>query len=144
LADFVGAESPRRMFVHRSGLLRMTYKPRVIWMPHLIIELPQGLAEVGQVEAMLDDVHRAAADTGLFEESHIRVRAIAVAHYRVGGVREPFIHAQCRIHVGRSEEQRKHLSEAVLSAIREQGWPAKVISVEVVEMDRASYAKYSG
>ena len=112
-------------------------------MPHLIIEFSQDLAEAEQVEAMLDAVHQAAAGTGLFEVSHIRVRAVPVAYYRVGGEREPFIHVQCRIHAGRSEAQERQLSEAVLAAMREQGWPAKVITVEVVEMDRLTYAKYS-
>ena len=113
-------------------------------MPHLIIEFSQELAGAAQVEALLDAVHRAAAGTGLFEVSHIRVRAMPVAYYRSGGKREPFIHTQCRLHAGRDAAQKKQLSEAVLSAIREQGWPAKVITVEVVEMDRSTYAKYSG
>lgn len=113
-------------------------------MPHLIIEFAQELAEAVQVETMLDAVHQAAAGTGLFEESHIRVRAIPVAFYRSGGKREPFVHVQCRIHTGRNEVVKKQLSEAVLSALREQGWAAKVMTVEVVEMDRESYAKYVG
>ncbi len=84
-------------------------------MPHLIIEFSQGLAEAEQIEAMLDAVHRAAANTGLFDESHIRVRAIPVAHYRVGGVREPFIHVKCRDHAGEAQRRKKILSEVVLS-----------------------------
>lgn len=113
-------------------------------MPHLIIEFSKGLAEAEQIEAMLDAVHLAAADTGLFDESHIRVRAIPVAHYRVGGVREPFIHVQCRIHAGRNTAQKKQLSEAVLSVIRGQGWSVRVCTVEVVEMERASYSRFTG
>ncbi len=112
-------------------------------MPHLIIEFSKGLVGAVQVEAMLDNVHRAAVGTALFEESNIRVRAFPVTYYRVGGVSEHFIHVQCRIHAGRSEAQRKQLAEAVLSAIRGQGWPTKVVTVEVVEMDRSTYAKYS-
>lgn len=112
-------------------------------MPHLIIEFSEGLAEASQIETMLDEVSRAAAHTGLFEVSHIRVRAMAYAHYRIAGNREPFIHAQCRIHAGRSEAQKRQLSKAVLSALRGQGWPVQVITVEVVEMERASYAKYT-
>lgn len=111
-------------------------------MPHLIIEYSQAQAEADQVEALLDAVHRAAAETGLFEESHIRVRAVPITHYRVGGEREHFVHVQCRIHAGRNEAQKRQLSEAVLSAFREQDWAVKVMTVEVVEMDRSSYAKY--
>lgn len=112
-------------------------------MPHLIIEFCPGQATDAQVEALLDAVHHAAAATGLFAASHIRVRAHPVVHYRHGGERRPFIHAQLRIHSGRSLEQRQALSQAILAALRAQQWPAEVITVEVVEMERASYAKWA-
>lgn len=112
-------------------------------MPHLIIEFSQELAGAERIGSMLEAVHHAAAATGLFEESHIRVRAMPFAYYSTGGKREPFVHVQCRIHAGRSAAQKKQLSEAVLSALREQAWSMKVMTVEVVEMDRASYAKYA-
>ena len=96
-----------------------------------------------QLETLLDVVHAEVVDTALFDESHIRIRAIPLSHYRAGGKPDPFIHVQCRIHPGRSEAQKRQLSEAVLAAVRGQGLPVKVITVEVVEMDKASYAKYS-
>lgn len=49
---------------------------------------------------------------------------------------------QCRIHVGRSDSQKKQLTEAVLAALVEQGLGVEVMTAEVVEIDRASYAKY--
>ena len=110
-------------------------------MPHLIIEFSQDQAHEEQVEAMLDAVHRAALGSGLFDESHIRVRAIPISFYRTAGNRAHFIHAQCRIHDGRTTAQRRALSEAVLVSLKAQGWPATVITVEVVELDRASYVK---
>ena len=111
-------------------------------MPHLIIEFSQQQAEPEQVESLLDAVHAAAAATGLFEPSHIRVRAIPVAYYRTGGRYAHFIHAQCRIHAGRDGAQKRHLSEAVLEALKGQCWKARSITVEVVELDRDSYSKY--
>lgn len=111
-------------------------------MPHLMIEYPQDMLEAVQVEEMLDAVNDAAAATELFKVSHIRVRAVPLVHYRAGGRKEPFIHVQCRIHAGRTDEQKRRLSEAVLGAIREQGLAVKVITVEVMEMDGSSYAKW--
>ena len=112
-------------------------------MPHLIIEFSQQQAEPEQVEAMLDAVHAAAAATGLFDESHIRVRAIPLSYYRTAGAYSHFIHAQCRIHSGRDDAQKRDLSTAVLEALKAQQWAAKSITVEVVELDRATYAKYT-
>ena len=112
-------------------------------MPHVIIEYaPEGLGEEG-VPALLERVHGAVAATGLFDEGNIKVRALPVAHYLVAGARRPFIAVQCRIHAGRTVEQRRALSEAVLAVLRERAPEAEVATVEVVEMERGSYAKYA-
>lgn len=115
---------------------------KVAGMPHLIIEYPADRVEAAQVAAAVDAVHGAAVASGLFDPTHVRVRAVGMEHYRLGGTAEPFVHVQCRIHAGRSDAQRKALSEGVLTAIREQRWPLKVITVEVVEMDTAGYTKH--
>lgn len=113
-------------------------------MPHLIIEFSDEPAIAERMESVVAAIHRAAAETGLFDESHIRVRAHPVSHYCVGGQANPFIHVQCRIHSGRNDEQKQQLSGAVLAGIRGYELPVKSISVEVVEMERASYAKWVG
>jgi len=112
-------------------------------MPHILIEFSRELADEGQIEEMLDTLHRAVAASGLFASSHIKLRAQPLKYYRLGGERKPFIHAQLRIHVGRTAQQRRELSDGVLAALRSLGWPAQVITVEVVEMARDSYAKFS-
>lgn len=112
-------------------------------MPHLIIEYSQDMDVDNKVPAMLDAVHNAAVATGLFDEGNIKVRAIPLMHYRFGKGRDPFIHAQLRIQMGRNQAQKKNLSNEVLKVLREQGWPTAMITVEVVEMDTTSYAKFS-
>lgn len=110
-------------------------------MPHIIIEFSAGQANDEGIERMLDSVHQAAVNSGLFDESHIRVRAMPLQYYRVAGSREPFIHAQLRIHTGRSDEQKSVLSRAVLESLKAQQWEAISITVEVVELHKPSYAK---
>lgn len=112
-------------------------------MPHFIIEYAHDLVPEEQLPPMLDAVHAAAVSTALFTESHIKTRAIPVRHYRTGTGHGPFIHAQLRIKAGRSEEQKRGLSTAVLVALKSQGLQAQVITVEVVDMDVATYAKWS-
>ena len=112
-------------------------------MPHLIIEYAQDMGVDDKVPAMLDAIHNAAVATGLFDEGNIKVRAIPLVHYRFGKGQDPFMHAQLRIQMGRNQDQKKALSHAVLNALRQQHWPAKMITVEVVEMDTLTYAKYS-
>lgn len=112
-------------------------------MPHILIEFTNGLAVDSQIESMLHAVHTAIAATRLFDEGNIRIRAHPLHYYRCGGEKRHFIHAQLRIHTGRSAEQKNQLSHAVLAALREQQWPAKAITIEVVEMERGSYSKFS-
>lgn len=71
------------------------------------------------------------------------MRAMPVEHYLVGGERKPFLHVRCHIHAGRTPEQKGLLSEAVLVAVRDERLPVAVVTVEVVDMDRSSYAKHS-
>ena len=112
-------------------------------MPHALIEYTEGLADDGQIESMLDALHTPIAATELFDEQHIRIRACPLHHYRHGGEKRPFIHAQLRIHKGRTIEQKRTLSSEVLATLCAQQWDAEVVTVEVVEMERESYAKFS-
>lgn len=110
-------------------------------MPHLIVEYSEGLATGPEVAAWLDAVHAAACASGLFREAQIKVRARPVVHYRVGGAARPFVHAELRIQTGRTLMQRQALSRAVLEALRARVEEA-VITVEVIEMETASYARH--
>jgi len=110
-------------------------------MPHLIIEYSETTVTDIQVDTMMEAVHQAAVATGLFEEANIKIRAIPLRHYRLGHESGGFIHAQCRIHEGRSAEQKRQLSEAVLEALCDIPLSVRVTTVEVVEMDTASYSK---
>lgn len=111
-------------------------------MPHLIIELAEDAVRSDEIPSLVDAVHQVTTDSGLFESGHIKTRAYPVAHYRVGTVDRPFIHAQLRIKAERTNAQKQALSKVVLEAIRAQALAAGVVTVEVVEMDQASYAKY--
>ena len=112
-------------------------------MPHLIIDFSNELATDERIGSMMDAIHQAAQSTRLFEESHIKIRMLPVQYYRTGKGRDTFIHAQLRIHSGRTAEQKKLLSEAVLISIQDQHWPVKRVTVEVVDMDKDSYSKYT-
>jgi 5-carboxymethyl-2-hydroxymuconate isomerase len=111
-------------------------------MPHVIIEFAQDAVAPEQVPALLEAVHNAAMFCGLFEPSHVKTRARPIDIYRVGTDDHPFIHVQLRIKAGRSAEQKAALTDAILIAVRQQGTAAKVVTVELVDMDPDSYAKY--
>lgn len=111
-------------------------------MPHFIIEYVEHLADEEKLTAMIDAVHEAAKSTGLFDERDIKTRVIPLTHYRVGAAQETFIHVEVRLLFGRSAAQKKQLAERVLNAVCGQGWNSDQASVEIVDMERESYAKY--
>jgi len=112
-------------------------------MPHVIIEYTDDVIVSRQVRALIDAVFDAVVSVGLFNAENIKLRAIPIKHYRLGSDRQGFVHVQCRIHSGRSDVQKKALTTEILSAIKGLSLGVSVVTVEVIDMDAASYAKYS-
>lgn len=110
-------------------------------MPHVIVEYTPDALTAEQLSPMLDGVHGAVLDSGLFERDHVKTRAVALAGYRTGDADRPFVHAQLRIKPGRDRAQKRRLSQAVLAALRTAAPAARIVTVEVADLDAASYAK---
>ncbi|MFP4131833.1 5-carboxymethyl-2-hydroxymuconate Delta-isomerase [Thiohalospira sp.] len=110
-------------------------------MPHLQLEYAEELVAEEELPGLLAVVHAAARDTGLFVESHIRIRARPVAHYLVGGERAPFAHVELRIRAGRHSRHHRLLADAVVAALQPQ-LPTAALSAEVVEINEGGYARH--
>lgn len=114
-------------------------------MPHCIIEYSEGLTQHIEPAALNKLVLEGALKSGLFEESHIKTRSMCYQHYdkglEEGADDKEFIHVSLRILSGRTLEQRCHLSEVVLNQFDSMELPKGTITVEVIEMERKSYAK---
>jgi 5-carboxymethyl-2-hydroxymuconate isomerase len=87
-------------------------------MPHIIVEYSANLDGRIDVKALVDDLHAAAAASGLFEIPAIRTRAVRRDVFRVadGDTRNGFVHVTARVRQGRTAEQRKALGQALLAA----------------------------
>lgn len=110
-------------------------------MPHCMIEYSQSLESLLTTDALLKAVYHGVDTAELFKASHIRVRALAYQHYLLGGECHDFIHVTVRLHQGRNPDQKKQLSESVLAGLQTLGLRSVSITVELVEMDTASYAR---
>lgn len=115
-------------------------------MPHLVIEYSENLASLDPM-ACLSAANAALVASGQFEEADIKSRAYRVTAFRVGAEHagRAFVAARLSILSGRSLETRQDLSQRVLQALR-QHLPTATglstqVSVEVVEIDRSTYAK---
>ena len=88
-------------------------------------------------------VFSAAASSGLFEPDgrDIKVRAVAYDHYLTGPSKGDFVHVTVRLLAGRTTEQKMRLSQTVLAQLQALALPHCSLTVEIVDIDRASYAK---
>ncbi len=110
-------------------------------MPHLIVEYSKKQVLANQINQVLAAAFQGALDSELFSGADIKTRAIAFEHFNVGNSDKYFIHVTAKILSGRSLAQRQSLSVAILSQLNELALNNTSCTVEVVEIERASYAK---
>ncbi len=111
-------------------------------MPHIIVEYTADSLDQSSPGELMQAVYTAVVESQLFKESNIKLRAIPVEHYRLGSSGQGFIHVQCRIHQGRDDAQKQRLSQLIVASLSVQPLPVSVITCEITELHRASYAKY--
>jgi len=116
-------------------------------MPHLNLEYSDNLADLN-VDLLLMRLNHTLVGSGQFaDELDIKSRAQAFAHYRVGTapVERAFAHVRLAILSGRSPEVKKQLSASLLEVLREaiaaRAGVDIQLCVEVLDIDRGSYAK---
>lgn len=108
-------------------------------MPHCIIEHSASLNS----ELLVSLVFSGALKSALFEAdgSDIKVRAIAYQSYLTGIEKSDFVHVVLKILSGRTSAQKQSLTQAVLDELQQLGLQGCSFTVEVLDIDRASYAK---
>ena len=112
-------------------------------MPHIIVEYPEKAVALTEVEGMLMAIHHAIAESGLFKANQIRTRAYPFQGFTNAGGSDPYIHIQARIKSGRDADDKKRLGEVILSGMSALDIPVSVVTVEIINMDRDSYGKYT-
>jgi 5-carboxymethyl-2-hydroxymuconate isomerase len=88
-------------------------------MPHLNIEYSANLEQFLDVQALVDTIHEAALETGIFPLGGVRTRAEARTHYRIanGDPRAGYIHLMVRIGSGRDFETRRSAGDRIFAAL---------------------------
>lgn len=108
-------------------------------MPHCVIEHSANI----EGELLVPLVYKGALVSNLFEAegSDIKVRALSFTNYQTGNVELNFVHVTLKILSGRNLEQKSRLTQLVLEQLKTLQMTDCSISVEVTDIDRASYAK---
>ncbi len=108
-------------------------------MPHCIVEHSASLHS----ELIVPLVFAGAKKSALFEidGSDIKVRAIVYHSYLTGLKKADFIHVTLKILSGRTVEQKQMLSKSVLDELQQLELQMCSLTVEVMDIERASYSK---
>ncbi len=115
-------------------------------MPHFILHHSANLNEL-DVSRCLTAVNAALAASGHFEEIDIKSRAFPAAQFLVGVETRgrAFVAGTLSVLTGRSDETRREMGEITLKALMSTIAPTSglhiQVSVEVVEIQRETYAK---
>lgn len=111
-------------------------------MPHLIVEYSSNLDQAIDMRTIIDAVHAAALETGVFPLGGIRTRAERRDVYKIadGQPGYGFIHVQARIGSGRPADVRHKAGEHIFAGLRAAAAPLIAcapigLSLEIVEMD---------
>lgn len=110
-------------------------------MPHCIVEYSKEIEAFVAPEKLVDAVFNGVINSGFVEAGLIKSRAIGYEYYRVGAEQNFFVHVSIRLLSGRPAEQRKAISEAVLAELQTLAMQDVSITVEILDMERASFAK---
>ncbi|QNP47864.1 5-carboxymethyl-2-hydroxymuconate Delta-isomerase [Diaphorobacter aerolatus] len=116
-------------------------------MPHLVIDFSANLTDFPEAQ-ILKDVNAALCKSPeIKDEADVKSRTNRIAHFEIGNqpANRGFVHAQLRLLAGRSPETKKDLAERIAVVLRKHTpHPAGMLvqlSVEILDMDRASYVK---
>ena len=116
-------------------------------MPHLIVEYSANLPHFPEAEALSALNAALCAHPEIQDEADLKTRFVVADSFEIGTApaNRGFVHAQLRLLSGRTPEAKKDLSAQIATVLRERTpRPQGVLvqlSVEVVDMDRGSYAK---
>lgn len=110
-------------------------------MPHIVIEYSDNLSKQIKSSKATALAHKAVVDSGLFSPEAVKARSLAYDDYVLHNEAKSFLHVTISILTGRNEEERKALSGVVFKTISNAIPDADKVSVNIHEMDKASYTK---
>ena len=110
-------------------------------MPHCIIEYTSELEPALDVRGLINLSFEGIDQTGLFDPTAIKVRATKLDYYKSGLDRDDFIHMTVKILPGRTDDQKKLISESILEKVEKIVGNTKSTSVEIVDLHGPSYNK---
>lgn len=109
-------------------------------MPHFVIDCSSDILDLENPKTILEKLHLAATNSGLFDEVDIKVRLNPFKDsYIVGGKTESFIHVFANIMEGRTTKQKANLSKAIVSTLKALFPNIPFIAINIRDFEKATY-----
>lgn len=107
-------------------------------MPHLIMEYSNSVDERVNTQRLLEDLHHAAIQSGLFDAPSLKSRSLRYHDWLVGEEADSvdFIHVTFELLDGRSAEQKRELSRQLMSVLQSQANHVRSLTINIRDMDR--------
>jgi 5-carboxymethyl-2-hydroxymuconate isomerase len=119
-------------------------------MPHLIVEYSANLEPVLDIRGLVEALHEAALETGVFPIGGIRTRAAKRDIYRIadGHADNAFIHVQARVGAGRAAEVRQKAAQHIFARLKAETADVFAnrplgLTLEIVEIDPVGSLKHN-
>jgi 5-carboxymethyl-2-hydroxymuconate isomerase len=111
--------------------------------PHIIVEYAEQIEKDINIDDVLNNIHHSISESGLFKADQIKTRAYPFRYFTNAGGSEPYIHIRAGIKSGRDVDNKKQLGDVILKGLSALTIPASVITVDIIDMERESYGKYT-
>lgn len=117
-------------------------------MPHIVIEYSANLEDEVRPMRLVEALHAAALETGVFPLAGLRTRAARREHYLVadGDPENAFVAVSVRIGEGRDAATRRRVAEALMATLERETAEASqrrglALSLDVSEIDGTASLK---
>jgi 5-carboxymethyl-2-hydroxymuconate isomerase len=88
-------------------------------------------------------VYDAAESTDLFGKGDIKIRINPFTYYNIGDTKNDFIHVFANIMEGRTNAEKKNLSEKVVTQPKLMFPDVSIISINIRDFEKATYCNKS-
>lgn len=112
-------------------------------MPHFVIDCSKNIIKIKSPEEIIQIVYDTANASKLFENGDIKVRINPFEYYTVGNTKDDFIHIFGNIMEGRSDSQKKALSESIIKELKLMFPDVPIISINIRDFEKAGYCNKS-
>lgn len=109
-------------------------------MPHFVVDCAKSVLREVPADKLMSTVYQAAQASGLFPNSVIKVRIQPYEFYTVGNKQADFVHVFGHIMQGRTAEQKKLLSDQIVTALKALFPEVDTISMNVSDFEKATYS----